>query len=292
MRCFRYMKFEHARQSLRDNLFKVSRLSEFNDPSECRIRLEHSSSVPALRKYIRENLVRLQSEFMRLYADITPDARKRFSEDFIYCAFLASVRQYTSTHSMRLFDDLIMLMCLVKECGLKINADTLFWSHYADSGRGVRITFDLEMRPKSGFYYMREVNYCEDIPAFDVTTFDKWMQGGPFEKYLEEIVCTKGAAWSYENEVRMIIPRKHSVNRPGLSCIQSKEINGERVEFVGIGYEAIKRVDFGPRVNHDEAMAMIDEVKSIPSASHVLFYETCFHESRYAYCYKRIAVNP
>ena len=79
--CFRYMKFEYAQQSLQDNLFKVSKLSEFNDPSECRVRLFNSGEVNALRNYIHNNYSRLQTECIRRSNSYTPESQSIYTED-------------------------------------------------------------------------------------------------------------------------------------------------------------------------------------------------------------------
>lgn len=288
MRCIRYMKFEHARKSLRDGLFKVSRISEFNDPSECRVRFVNSGEVPALRKYIHKNFSRLQSECIRRSNSNTPESQSLFTETFIYNEMLASYKRHSNVYHVSSFENLILLICFVKEKGLKEYADTLFWSHYADSGKGVRITFDLELRPMPGLYYMKEVKYEDEVPAFDLTSFDTWMQGAQFNKYISESVCTKGSAWSYENEIRMIIPRKHPIEQIGTKHIQKKVVNGEQLEFVGIDQSLIKRVDFGPRVTPEDALCFVTEVRALHDASHIHFFNTCFNESKYAYDYVRM----
>ena len=288
MRCIRYMKFEHARKSLRDGLFKVSRISEFNDPSECRVRFVNSGEVPALRKYIRKNFSRLQSECIRRSNANTPESQSLFTETFIYNEMLASYKRHSNVYHVSSFENLILLICFVKERGLKEYADTLFWSHYADSGKGVRITFDLELRPKPGLYYMKDVKYKDEVPAFDLTSFDTWMQGEQFNKYIGESVCTKGSAWSYENEIRMIIPRKHPIKQIGTKHIQKRVVDGEQLEFVVIVLSLIKLVDFGQRVTPEDIHRFITEVSALQDSLHIHFYKTRFKESKYAYDYVRM----
>ena len=78
MRYHRYMKFERARMSLCDNLFKVSVMSEFNDPSECRARFVASGDVPALHKYIHEIM---KVECVRRMNAFTPETQAILTED-------------------------------------------------------------------------------------------------------------------------------------------------------------------------------------------------------------------
>ena len=284
MRCLRYMNFEHAAQSLQDNFFKVNCLSQFNDPFECRARFINSGDVPALRKFVHMNFARLQSEAIRQTNSYTPDAQRRFTENLIFETYLDSVKKHSPSASE--FDNIILVMCLVNEKGLRTSSDILFWSHYANSGKGVRITFDLEMTPYASIYYMKKVKYSDLIPSFDMSLFEEWMKGNDFEKYISDIVTTKGTAWSYENEVRMFIPRNLPVR---FQYISSREVNGAMLQFVKIGYDVIRRVDFGPRCDPEAANSLISELQRNPDAKHIHFFKTTFHPQKYAYCYNRIA---
>lgn len=284
MRCYRYMKFEHAVQSLQDNFFKVNRLSQFNDPFECRARFINSCDVPALRKFVHMNFARLKSEAIRQTNSYTPDAQQRFTENLIFERYLDSVKKHSPPVSE--FDNIILVMCLVNEKGLRSNSDILFWSHYADSGKGIRITFDLEMTPAASVYYMKKVRYSDFIPTFDMSLFEEWLQGDDFKNFISDTVTTKGSAWNYENEVRMIIPLNLPVS---FQYITSREVNGAVLQFVKIGYDAIRRVDFGPRCNSAEANSLINDLKSNTDTKHIHFFKTTFHPEKYAYCYERVA---
>ena len=289
MRYFRYMKLEHALEGLNDGHFKVSRLSDFNDPAECRVRFFNSGDVPALRKYVHENYSRLRFGCIQSTSSYTPDEQDRFSEDFIYDQYLESSTKHEQANDLQTFDNIILVMCLVKEKGLKAGSDTLFWGHYGDSGRGARITFDLEEKPRCGLYYLKDVDYADSVPAFDLSSFDIWMKGPAFEKYIGKIASTKGLAWSYENETRMFIPRRNPLTSLGVQHIFAKTIKGKRMYFVGIEPGVIKRVDFGPRVSNEDAEDIADGYRAKQETAHIHWFKTEFDPERYSYVYRRIA---
>lgn len=278
------MKFEYARLSLRDNLFKISTTTEFNDPSECRARFAASGDVPALHKFIHDNYDRLKVDSIRHMNSYTPEAQAILTEDTIYKWYLETVIRPDKVCEVEKFDNLIFVMSLVKEKGLKTDADTLMWSHYADNGRGVRVTFDFP--PRGLFYYTKEVNYAGNVPCFDVSSFDVWMKGESFERYIEKIVCTKGLAWAYENEARMIVPCKLPVI--GQEHVLSKTVSGTIIKYVCIEYGAIRRVDFGPCVGMNEANGLISDLRQDERTSHIEYFKVDFDPEKYRYKYRRI----
>ena len=278
------MKFEHASLSLCDNFFKVSATSEFNDPSECRARFVASGDVPALHKFIHDNYDRLKVECIRRMNMFTPESQASLMEDIIYKWYLESVIRPDKVHEVEKFGNQILVMSLVKEKGLKTDADTLMWSHYADDGKGIRITFDFP--PRGLFYYTKEVDYVGNVPCFDVSSFDVWMKGESFERYIEKIVCTKGLAWAYENEARMIVPCKLPVI--GQEHVLSKTVNGTLIKCVGIEYDAIRRVDFGPCAGMNEVAEIIRVLRQDKRTSHIEYFKVDFDPEKYRYKYRRI----
>ena len=117
------------------------------------------------------------------------------------------------------------------------------------------------------------------------------MQGSEFSDYVERLSHVKGRAWSYENEIRMIIPRHvpQSAMRISMQYLVPKSGNGKMNWFVRIGYGDIKRVDFGPRVNREQARLLINELKQLKDAAHIGFYEALLKAGEYAYTYRKVS---
>ena len=289
MRCCRYMKFEYAAESLRSNLFKVAEPLDFNDPFECRGNYKNFDGV--LRKYVHDNYERLRFEAIGRSGSTTPESQSRFTEEFLFDTYFNTVSRVADSSSLRAINETVLMMCFVKERGLKPTSDVLFWSHYADAGRGMRITFDLQEKVRGGIYYMKEVEYLDKIPEFDCCKMETWMQGAEFHNYLERLSHVKGKAWSYENEVRMFIPRRipeHMKRIPG-KYLDERELNDVRQYFVRIDSNAIRRVDFGPRADSVQVSRLIAELKTRVNTEHITFWQAELKPGCYTYDYSRVA---
>lgn len=88
-----------------------------------------------------------------------------------------------------------------------VATDSLMWSHYADSHRGIVIGldhthpyFDRRRGPDDEFYWIRQVEYRE--PAEALTMMD--LDGA-------EVLARKGPQWAYEREWRMLAPLPDAV---------------------------------------------------------------------------------
>ncbi len=126
---------------MRDNFFRVSGPLDFNDPFECRGCYHHFDEV--LRKYVHQNFERLRFESIRRTNSTTPELQARFTEEFLFETYFDSASRSLDSSWINAVNKTVLMLCFVKERGLKAASDVLFWSHYADSGKGVRIVFDL-----------------------------------------------------------------------------------------------------------------------------------------------------
>ena len=136
------MKFDYAEESLRTGLYKVSHPSEFNDPFECRGK--YINYEEPLRKYVHDNYDRLKFEKIRDWDISSPEIQAGLTETAIFLGEVEKFNEVLDDSWIGAFDGRMYIMCFVKERGLKSTSDVLFWSHYADSGRGVKITFDIK----------------------------------------------------------------------------------------------------------------------------------------------------
>src|SRR3989344_671032 len=74
--------------------------------------------------------------------------------------------------------------------------DLLMWTHYADNHRGVCVRFDLPALVESDHIPFR-VTYADERPSCDTIL-------EPTVDWLLKAVLTKGAAWRYEQEWRLV----------------------------------------------------------------------------------------
>ena len=284
MRCCRYMKFDYAEESLRTGLYKVSHPSEFNDPFECRGK--YINYEEPLRKYVHDNYDRLKFEKIRNWDISSPAIQAGLTETALFLDAVETFHEVLDDSWIGAFDGRMYIMCFVKERGLKSTSDVLFWSHYADSGRGVKITFDMPEDAGNSPYYVREVNYADKVPVFDCRQMKELFKGEEVTEYIDLLSYTKGRAWEYENEVRMFISREHAESK--YLCKKKDSLGGEIV-MVRLGHLCVRRVDFGPRVDRERASRLISNLKQLKDASQIGFYEACLRSGEYVYDYKKIA---
>ncbi len=101
----------------------------------------------------------------------------------------------------------------------------LMWSHYANSHKGVCLTFDIE-RDKDFFNRIYQVEYPEAYPIFNPFTSDT-------AESLQLLLATKSKEWAYEKEVRIIKTSDFHLLSRGLISFQSTALT--EIKF---GYKA------------------------------------------------------
>ena len=120
-----------------------------------------------------------------------------------------------------------------------LKTEMLLWSHYADSGKGMRIAFDFggaaefSRTPTK----IQNVNYCDNIPSLDLDCYER--DPHSFNLFLEECIWTKGTSWAYECEVRLVAmlqALKPMPKTPWLRCVQFDP-------------KCVKEIVFGPSVS-------------------------------------------
>jgi hypothetical protein len=68
-----------------------------------------------------------------------------------------------------------------------------------------------------------------------------------------------------------------------------REKDGVIHYFVRIGYDAIRRIDFGPRVDLEQAYGLIDDLRHNKEAGHIKFWQATMKPGEYAYTYKKVS---
>ena len=114
--------------------------------------------------------------------------------------------------------------------------EILLWSHYADNGNGVRITFEFENEREFSQVPIkaRHVSYCDSVPSLDLNRYEEDQH--IFSLFLDECVWTKGTSWAYEHEIRLIAMAQElrpMSKCPNLMCIEFNP-------------KCVKEIVFGP----------------------------------------------
>jgi hypothetical protein len=226
---YKYMPWEYWIDSVLKGRFKMGRPIEFNDPFECIYAVSGTLSEDYINTFVNENFV-CSNEL---------PTREKFKE-----VFKQEYRNYfknVEAHRVRV-NSLCLILSLVAKKGLTNDGDLLMWSHYANHARGVRITFDIPTTIET--YALEHVKYSNHIPTYNLSSMTSYQDINLTTMY-RSWICTKGMAWKYENEVRLII---HEPN------IDVHRVIHNGVECFNMPHEWIKEVTFGSEVDNSIAI--------------------------------------
>jgi hypothetical protein len=149
-------------------------------------------------------------------------------------------------------------------CASLANDSILMWSHYADNHTGVVLALDMTQQPFSGINKkcVLTVNYSAKKP--DYYHFHKTPA---FERELFAVASTKATAWSYEREVRIMVPASPKVLRD--------------MQFLPITPGAVSGVFLGCRASGVTKLAFRSALKA-PHFDHVRLLQAELNRAEYS----------
>lgn len=163
-----------------------SRPADFNDPFDCRLKLNLGND----KKNLEANLVKagLMPKFTN--AVLRKNHRKMMSDPVYYNRFMTMLHHYVINSRLSV-------------CCFAENPDNLLlWAHYAASHTGVCLDFSMH---RKGFMYanLLPVQYKYRYPVFDIRKFGN--EPRIFYAMHQHAVCTKSLHWEYEREWRVVL---------------------------------------------------------------------------------------
>jgi Protein of unknown function (DUF2971) len=161
---------------------------QLNDPNELRPSIAFQGTDKQIRQFVRQAIL------ARWPARLSPANRLREESKLIY--------KYRNTpdwveETLHQILDRVGLLCL-----FETSTDPLLWAHYADGHRGACVEFDAGA---GLFLAAQRVNYTERRPVIN-RVIDST------DEILEKSMRTKGGAWAYEQEWR-VVARWHDGDR-------------------------------------------------------------------------------
>ena len=280
MLCYRYFKFDDAKESLNDGWYKTSKPSEFNDPFDCRANFVGEPSDRVLGEYIDRNfkwIRELAIQTNPIWASVSID------RNFVLAKLRASINwAKDATRTMREgADAIVRIMCFSRAAVENEVADNLMWAHYADKGTGVRIGFDFNDANNHRAYHLEAVHYDSAMPTIDLSKVNQWpIDNSEVSKFFAKCLCAKDSSWKYEDEVRMIIPRTAPKIAP---MFQERLVKGVKMDFVHFSYAAIRSVDFGVRADIDQCKKLMAAIRGKEDARHISFRRAEYRDDIYGY---------
>ena len=166
---------------------------------------------------------------------------------------------------------LLGLLCLSRS-----GKNLLMWSHYADSHQGALLEFDdghktfrRQRTSTDEFGFLRRVSYSATRPELNSQIDD--------EDAFVNLALTKGLEWSYEQEVRLLLPLENAD--------RALEAESGKIHLMDVPVEAIKSVTFGCRASETFVDKAIDALDAVAGTSHVVVKRSVVDDTQYALTY-------
>jgi hypothetical protein len=275
MLLYRYFA-SHVLDTLRDKRLKVARISELNDPFECRF----VAAGEMTREDIREYRAKQEDIILSVLRDKGASSTeikqaqrrmKRVTNHEIRNSLEKSkVEAYTAQEEV--LDEDLRVICFSALAPEK-HDEILMWAHYTNGHRGGRIGFEIP-EEKLGTASLKPMNYDDKRVILDLTNFG--LPNGP------ELISTallasterKSKSWKYEDEYRLFTGSEASQKDGGL-------------EFFPFDKSWVRRVDLGLRFPPGEKEQVLTLLQS--ECPNVELYQADFHPTNYALVYKSVA---
>lgn len=218
----------------------------FNDPFDCRAYLNFGSS----EKECRMNFDKLNKAF----GNELPDLHKK-----VWNHLLKKPDDFNLMNSYGIANNIEKTIGVT--CFSENYNNTLMWSHYADSHKGLVLEFKKDIKGTLS-QKMLPVNYFENYPIINVSDYkEEQMISVVFQ-----VICAKGIDWEYENEWRAI-----TANGSGLENFDKSELSG---------------VIFGLNTEENDKKEIFDLIQS-SDYSNVSFKEAEFESRKFKVKYKK-----
>ena len=176
---------DFLRQIFVDQKLYFARVSDFNDPFDCRFTRSIDGGAVERKAYAKRVIEQNCSHLKR------PQRRKEVAD------FLKNLSARDSEVLEALEADWVARLEKIGICSFsKVNNEILMWSHYADSHEGICLEF-LDDPDDQFFGLAFPVVYSHDYPVINLLRDSETQR---FEKAL----LTKSDRWSYEREYRSI----------------------------------------------------------------------------------------
>lgn len=173
----------------------------FNDPFDCRAYLNFGNT----EKECRMNF----DKFNRAFNIELPEINKK-----VWNHLLKKPNDFNLMNSYSASTNIEKSIGVT--CFSENYNNTLMWSHYANSHRGLVLEFKKDIKGSLS-RKMLPVNYFENYPVINVSDYSEEQM----ISIVYQVICAKGIDWEYENEWRAI-----TTNGSGLEKFDKSELTG------------------------------------------------------------------
>lgn len=206
MRVYRYFSPDSGLETLQNRQFILRDIRSFNDPFELLPRMNPPTEEEIVKAHTSERNIKLFHEQhgkqLGLDEQQCKDAYKQYTPELIEFTLQNSERNVQKARRGMLANcaNGFRLLCCSHTC-----ESILMWSHYAKNHSGIVLEFETNELQN---------DLCLDFGTLEVSyrTSPPFMPNPPFQseeemmKNLYKVMGTKASFWSYEEEVRIVIP--------------------------------------------------------------------------------------
>ncbi len=194
---------EHSSRIFTHNELHFCTADDFNDPFDCRFRVELIGSDDEKLKFC-EKLLKGQ--------DSSLNGQQLRAKAIQFSAYLNSHDSKKMVQEAAIQEVGTYGIC----CFSKVRDNILMWAHYANAHRGFCLEFLVEPKPRREYEILEphRVKYSDKYPVVNrLHDTDKVLA--------EKTILTKANQWKYEEEWRMVDP-----NGPGPHQFSSRLLTG------------------------------------------------------------------
>lgn len=212
----RYFNFEGGLNFLETGKLRLSSVFSFNDPFEFLVRTDY----PMFFLSLRENTT---------LEEINNRVELLAQENLLTIKHIVKKKADCYVKRMKMFRI---------GCFSEVDDSLLMWSHYAESHKGILITFNTAMEHWDNNFH--KVIYDSNRVGMSADAFEKKFYASSKQRRL---LIQKASCWSYEKEWRYI----------------GRTVNCENGNFLTIDPKAVVRIVIGCKVS-DENLKKLKEV--------------------------------
>lgn len=165
-------------------------------------------------------------------------------------------------------------------CLSKNSNQPLMWAHYADSHRGLMIefdsahpTFNRQRSTEDDFGHLRPVSYSKLRPELTMQTLDGY-------NAFEVFALTKAYPWSYEEEMRLILPLKFAD--------KTVETPSGPIELLSCPSSAVISITLGCKALEQTLSAVREALQSQPDTAHITVRRALLDETAFELNYNDV----
>ena len=248
---------------LRNQCIRFSSPAALNDPFELKPHLAALATAEYAAAELRRALPRaLEEELEKVPAELRALIPRHALEILLESqlpsvqtqleGFSAQMMPLLQETMARKLEELLGILCLTEDAD-----NLLMWAHYADSHRGFVLHFD-EASPffhrrvsdEDELRHLRKVTYSEKRPSLTLSDVE---DGSVF--------LTKGSAWGYETEWRMIVPLADASKTVGSGA--------EAIHLFDFPAAAVRSIVFGCRMLEAKKLEIQTLLSELPQYAHV-----------------------